>query len=162
MSVIDSRVSSFVRSEVFSHTFRDGMALVERTANYLDGEGREASRQLARHAALAYANASMRLTTHLMQSASWLLALRAVRDGDMAVEEAADPKYRLAPRERRAPSMVEVPLPNDLADIINAAEQLYDRIRRLDGELFNAGAPGLDGPDIASQLRSLREAFGDA
>ncbi|HNR77466.1 MAG TPA: DUF1465 family protein, partial [Parvularculaceae bacterium] len=42
---------TFVQSEVFARTFREGMSLVEETANYLDGEGREASKSLSRSAA---------------------------------------------------------------------------------------------------------------
>ena len=61
---------SFVQSELFARTFREGMALVEETANYLDGEGRKSAKTLSRSGALAYASASMRLTTQLMQIAS--------------------------------------------------------------------------------------------
>ena len=63
--------------------FREGMALVETTANYLDGQGRVDSRGLKQSGALAYASESMRLTTRLMQLASWLLLRRAVRNGEM-------------------------------------------------------------------------------
>ena len=59
------------------------MALVEETARYLDGKGREEARELPRKAAMLYAGESMRVTTRLMQAASWLLVQRAVRDGDM-------------------------------------------------------------------------------
>ena len=59
------------------------MALVEETARYLDGKGREESRDLPRKIAMLYAGESMRVTTRLMQAASWLLVQRAVHDGDM-------------------------------------------------------------------------------
>src|SRR6516225_4327360 len=57
-------------SQAFADLFRDGMALVEETASYLDGPGRKESKKLERTAALAYATESMRLTTRLMQLAS--------------------------------------------------------------------------------------------
>ncbi|HXI87913.1 MAG TPA: DUF1465 family protein, partial [Parvularculaceae bacterium] len=90
-----ANAAKFVQSELFARTFREGMALVEETANYLDGAGREASRALSRSGALAYAGSSMRLTTQLMQIASWLLVMRAVREGEMNFEEARDEKFRL-------------------------------------------------------------------
>ena len=62
-------------SQVFTDLFRDGMALVEETASYLDGAGRQDSKKLERAASLAYATESMRLTTRLMQLASWQLGL---------------------------------------------------------------------------------------
>ena len=70
-------------SQSFSTLFREGMALVEETAAYLDGPGRKESKSLERNAALAYATESMRLTTRLMQLASWLLLHRAVNEGEM-------------------------------------------------------------------------------
>jgi hypothetical protein len=47
-------------SQIFVDLFRDGMALVEETAAYLDGPGRQDSKKLERSAALAYATESMR------------------------------------------------------------------------------------------------------
>ena len=72
---------TFVSSDAFRAMFREGMLLVEETAAYLDGGGREESRLLPRDVALAYATESMRLTTRLMQIASWLLVQRAVAEG---------------------------------------------------------------------------------
>ncbi|HVU42365.1 MAG TPA: DUF1465 family protein, partial [Xanthobacteraceae bacterium] len=40
-------------SDAFRAMFREGMALVEETATYLDGEGRRESHQLARAVSLA-------------------------------------------------------------------------------------------------------------
>jgi hypothetical protein len=91
-------ISDFARSELFDRTFQEGMDLVEETAGYLDGSGRQESKLLARSAALAYAAESMRLTTRLMQVASWLLVQRAVREGDMPAENACD---ELSPGRRR-------------------------------------------------------------
>src|SRR5687768_14435854 len=92
-------IQDFARSELFERTFQEGMDLVEQTAGYLDGAGRQASKQLARTTALAYASESMRLTTRLMQVASWLLVQRAVREGDMAAASACEERYRLAAEE---------------------------------------------------------------
>jgi regulator of CtrA degradation len=41
----------------------------------------------------------MRLTTRLMQIASWLLVQRAVREGDMAATEASQERYRIRESE---------------------------------------------------------------
>src|ERR1700691_3197241 len=74
-------------SQVFATLFRDGMALVEETASYLDGSGRLESKKLERSASLVYATESMRLTTRLMQLASWLLLHRAVKEGEMTLAQ---------------------------------------------------------------------------
>src|SRR3954447_8610362 len=82
-------------SQHLAHLFRDGMALVEETASYLDGPGRQESKKLARAAALAYATESMRLTTRLMQLASWLLLHRAVKEGEMSLAQANKEKAKV-------------------------------------------------------------------
>ena len=60
-------------SSQFKALYGEGMSLVEETASYLDGSGRAASKVLPRVASVLYAAESMRLTTRLMQMASWLL-----------------------------------------------------------------------------------------
>lgn len=151
--------ATFVHSEVFARTFREGMTLVEDTANYLDGEGREASKALGRDAALAYAGASMRLTTQLMQIASWLLVLRAVREGEMALNEAADAKYRIDADPESHRDYLAEGLPEHLVLLIDNARQLFARIRRLDTNLFGDEAADNES-DAAGQQRALLKAFG--
>src|ERR1700710_3241494 len=87
-------VKDFAASELFDRTFQEGMDLVEETAAYLDGSGRQDSKLLSRNAALAYAAESMRLTTRLMQVASWLLVQRAVKEGEMEAQAACAENYR--------------------------------------------------------------------
>src|SRR5947199_9071070 len=82
-------------SQAFSGLFREGMALVEETAAYLDGPGRDESKELERNGALAYATESMRLTTRLMQLASWLLLHRAVNEGEMSLAQANKEKAKV-------------------------------------------------------------------
>jgi regulator of CtrA degradation len=82
-------------SQAFSAYFREGMALVEETAAYLDGPGRQDAKKLERAAALAYATESMRLTTRLMQLASWLLLHRAVNEGEMSLAQASREKKKV-------------------------------------------------------------------
>src|SRR6058998_325164 len=86
-------------SDAFKNLFREGMLLVEEAAAYLDGDGRDDSKMLPRSEALAYAAESMRLTTRLMQLASWLLLQRAVNEGEMSLAQASreKAKVKLAP-----------------------------------------------------------------
>src|SRR3984893_13108829 len=70
-------------SQNFSQLFRDGMKLVEETAAYLDGPGRQESKKLDRSSSLAYATESMRLTTRTMQLAASLPLHRAGYEGEM-------------------------------------------------------------------------------
>src|ERR671931_1475227 len=114
-------------SQAFADLFRDGMALVEQTAAYLDGPGRQESKKLTRNAALAYATESMRLTTRLMQLASWLLLHRAVKEGEMSLAQAnkEKTKVKLSLGDRAAEDTVAL-LPTKLADLIDRSLALLD------------------------------------
>jgi regulator of CtrA degradation len=150
---------SFTGSALFEKTFDEGMALVEETARYLDGGGREASRDLPRKAAMLYAGESMRVTTRLMQAASWLLVQRAVHDGDMEADAASSDRYRLGSKEiclgKSADSVESLPLA--LRDLLERSDNLYRRIARLDDVLFGKGAPT---SGARGQQDALAQAFG--
>ncbi|MGJ3263909.1 MAG: DUF1465 family protein [Salinarimonas sp.] len=155
---------TFVHSDAFRALFRDGMALVEETAAYLDGDGREESRTLPRQAALTYASESMRLTTRLMQIASWLLVQRAVAEGEITAEEALKEKtrVRLARQESASPLFDAAALPERLKELIGASVRMHARIVHLDGVLSEAAAdpkPAADSP-VAMQQWLIRSAFG--
>ena len=152
-------LQNFTASALFERTFSEGMSLVEECARYLDGRGRDESRQLARKAALVYAGESMRVTTRLMQAASWLLIQRAVQEGDMTAEDAASDRYRLGAREicmgRREDGVSD--LPRKLIDLLERSESLYKRIARLDEVLFRQPkAPS----GLKNHLARLEAAFG--
>ena len=124
-------------SQAFAELFRDGMALVEETATYLDGPGRQQSKKLERAAALAYATESMRLTTRLMQLASWLLLHRAVKEGEMSLAQASKEKtkVKLSVGEPGDPSTIKL-LPQRLRDLIERSRKLNDQVRRLDSNIY--------------------------
>ncbi len=126
--------SRFTASEQFDKVFKEGMALVEETANYLDGPGRQDARALDRHGAVAYATESMRLTTRLMQLASWLLLQRAIGTGEMSPEEARKEKHRISLTDiGRGHSLNGADqLPAALLDIIERSLSLHQRVMKLD------------------------------
>ena len=153
-------VRDFARSELFERTFQEGMELVEETAAYLDGVGRKESKLLSRNAAMAYAGESMRLTTLLMNIASWLLVQRAVREGDMAVTEACQDRYRVKADPGREPGEPWQELPQGLLDLLDRSERLHERILHLDRRMY-LEADGVETPNpVQSQMERLRSAFG--
>ena len=150
-------------SQAFADLFRDGMALVEETATYLDGPGRAESKRLERAAALAYATESMRLTTRLMQLASWLLLHRAVKEGEMSLAQAdkEKSKVKLSTADTHDPNNVEL-LPDTLSVLIERSQKLQIKVRRLDSTIHNRiaadQAPSIN--PVEHQLGLLKAAFG--
>jgi regulator of CtrA degradation len=147
-------------SQSFAGLFRDGMGLVEETAAYLDGPGRKESKSLQRNAALAYATESMRLTTRLMQLASWLLLHRAVNEGEMSLVQASQEKtkVKLSAGEPPDAEMARL-LPQKLRDLIDRSLKLSERVRRLDATIHSAGLPKSPVNPVEHQVGLLRAAF---
>ena len=150
-------------SQAFSGLFKEGVALVEETASYLDGEGRQDSKKLERSAALAYATESMRLTTRLMQLASWLLLHRAVKEGEMSLAQAnkEKTKVKLATTDTHDPNNVEL-VPEKLRSLIERSLALQGKVRRLDNTIHNRVSPDQPpaGNPVERQLGLLKAAFG--
>ena len=148
-------------SQIFATLFRDGMALVEETATYLDGAGRQESKKLERSAALVYATESMRLTTRLMQLASWLLLHRAVKEGEMTLAQASKEKskVRLAACDPGDAKSIAL-LPGKLQELIVRSVKLQAEVRRLDATM-HASAPlqVAVGNPVERQLGLLKAAF---
>ena len=154
-------IRDFAGSELFERTFQEGMDLVEETAAYLDGSGRQESKLLSRNAALAYASQSMRLTTRLMQVASWLLVQRAVREGGMAPEAACEEGYRLGAEHDPDGAARSQELPASLNVLLDRSERLFERVRHLDRRMYVEAAPEIEpAHPIQEQLERLRNAFG--
>ena len=159
----DDVIQDFARSELFERTFQEGMELVEETASYLDGEGRQESKLLSRNAALAYAAESMRLTTRLMQVASWLLVQRAVREGDMAPASACEDRYRLNAEDVSRggdPDSARGELPRGLTGLADRAERLYERVRHLDKRMYLESQTAEPSNPVLGQMDRLKSAFG--
>jgi regulator of CtrA degradation len=148
-------------SQIFATLFRDGMALVEETATYLDGSGRNESKKLERSAAMVYATESMRLTTRLMQLASWLLLHRAVKEGEMTLAQASKEKskVRLAACDPGDAKSIAL-LPGKLQELIVRSVKLQAEVRRLDATM-HASAPlqVAVGNPVERQLGLLKAAF---
>ena len=153
-------LAKFTSSEQFEKTFREGMALVEETANYLDGEGRIDSKLLDRTGAIAYATESMRLTTRLMQMASWLLLQRAIAANELSPSDMNREKLRI--------NLVEIGrgtalkgaelLPTALNDLVERSLRLLERIRKLDAMLTPAADNDAQSP-VLTQINMLQRAL---
>ena len=153
----------YAQSDQFKAVFQEGMALVEATAAYLDGDGRRDARALEQDVALAYASESMRLTTRLMQLASWLLIRRAVTEGEMTRDEAQQQKNRVqlqAANDVERCDEFEV-LPTSLKDLVETTNRLLTRIIKIDrmlGEEPMVSESTNDNP-LGDQIARISAAF---
>lgn len=154
----------FQASAQFDRVFKEGMALVERTAAYLDGDGRKAAKALSGQATVLYTTESMRLTTRLLDLASWLLIRRALKDGEITEAEAQKKRARVKLQSLGRPSHIRgfSELPDGLQKLIDESFALHDRIVQLDLAMASPGdeLPALlPSNPVGAQLSLLRQAF---
>jgi regulator of CtrA degradation len=162
-----SFVEKLAGSEAFGMMFKEGMSLVEEAAAYLDGAGRDEAKALPRAEALAYAAESMRLTTRLMQIASWLLLQRAVNQGELTRSQAASDRHRVKLHQQELASSQDIfqRLPQRLRDLALHSLRLQARIIHLD-QLIYTSPQAVPVPAVSAapspvqeQLARLRDAF---
>lgn len=154
-------------SQSFKPLYNEGMSLVEQAAEYLDGKGRSEAKKLSRLAATLYAAESMRLTTRLMQVASWLLLQRAANSGEMTRDQVASEKTKVrldtASAHDEATGWAE--LPTEFRDLVNRSLSLQTRVRRLDEEIYGSNVRHLappaprDGSPVSDQISLLKTVF---
>ena len=154
---------AYAQSDTFRMLFKEGMTLVEEAADYLDGPGRTAARKLPRPASIVYATESMRLTTRLMQLASWLLLHRSVREGDMTAERAREEKKKI--QLEKLSTAMDGPgwdeLPEAFRELIGRSLALQKRVERIDVALLEEGQPEPTDNPVSAQLRDLAAALRD-
>ena len=155
----------FINSDQFRQVFAEGMGLVEEAAGYLDGPGRKEARDLPSDVSFAYATESMRLTTRLMQMASWLLIRRAVNEGEMSEVQADEEEHRVKLQTvghmSRAENFDE--LPERLRELVERSLHFYQRIIKLDAMLKEQrkSKNGDNGTSpLNSQLERLHSVYG--
>jgi regulator of CtrA degradation len=148
-------------SQHFAALFRDGMALVDETASYLDGSGRLESKKLELGVGGVYATESLRLTNRLMHLASWLLLHRAVKEGEITLGQASKEKSKVSlaacvPGDAKSLAL----LPAKLQELIARSAKLQIEVRRLDATMHAVTAPTIaaDNP-VGRQLGLLKAAF---
>lgn len=156
-----------VFSQSFKPLYDEGMGLVERTAEYLDGKGRLEAKKLSRLGATLYAAESMRLTTRLMQIASWLLLQRAANSGEMTRDQVASEKskVRLDTASAHSEAAGWSELPDDFLDLVNRSLRLQSLVRRMDEEIYGNGGTVHGQPansrsnPVSDQITLLKTAF---
>lgn len=155
----------YAESENFSAIFEEGMSLVEATAAYLDGDGRAEAKALEPSVSLVYATESMRLTTRLMQLASWLLIRRAVNEGEMSPEQAYEErnKVKFQKSSGNVEEKVYAALPQRLRELNDASLNLHRRVITIDNLLkaeLEKTPNDTVNPALGEQMSRLTQAFG--
>ena len=156
-----------VFSQRFKPLYSQGMQLVEEAATYLDGDGRAAAKGLSRVASTLYAAESMRLTTRLMQVASWLLLQRAANSGEMTREQVASEKAKVTLDTVSADDATAGwnELPEAFRDLVRRSLDMQRLVKRMDAEIYGPAPEAQEegpatGNPVSDQINLLKTAFG--
>lgn len=156
-----SNAAAFAASDQFFRIYDQSMAMVREAADYLELEGVIDRQNLSQQMGAIYACESMRLTTRLMQISAWLLAMRAVRQGELQAGDIESRGFRLGAKEvcLSGPVRGAGLLPVRLIDMLGTSRRLYEQVARLDHLLFgNTGRQPAHNPVVA-QLSRIEQAF---
>jgi regulator of CtrA degradation len=122
---------AFMTARLVDSLYVEAMLLADEARSYFDGFGRDTRDGLEPMQRVAFSCESLKVTTRLMHSVAWLLTQRAIAAGDLRPAIASSRLGRAMPSEVSTLAH----LPDEARQIINASEDLYDRIARMDGKM---------------------------
>lgn len=121
----------------FSRTFNDAVALAVEARNYIAAYGLGEKSQLPVQVRLQASYQAMRVTSRLTQAIAWLLAQKAVFQGEMTERDLASDAYALSGgtlcSDPSGPELEELPRP--LRSLLKRSHNLYQRVERLDAQV---------------------------
>jgi regulator of CtrA degradation len=119
-------------TEFFGKTYGEAMSLLVEARDYLAHREPIDRAALVVEDRLRFCSETMRLTSRLTQLMAWLLAQRAVYEGEISQERALDGHSALAALDICMRDEAAEMLPQRLASLLDRSHRLYIRVARLD------------------------------
>ena len=117
--------------KIIDSLYVEAMVLADEARSYFDRNGREERLALDAIARVGFSCESLKVTTRLMQVIAWLLTQRAVEAGELSPAQARAQARRLGDAAESDPAAIQK-LPAGAAHLVQASQELYARVRRLD------------------------------
>jgi regulator of CtrA degradation len=119
-------------TEFFGKTYGEAMSLLIEARDYLTHREPIDRSALVAEDRLRVCSETMRLTSRLTQVMAWLLAQRAVYEGEISQDRALEGHGALAGVEICMRDEGTEDLPQRLASLLDRSRRLYIRVARLD------------------------------
>jgi regulator of CtrA degradation len=133
--IIDSQTG--LTRKVIDSLYVEAMVLADEARSYFDRISREERDHLDPVLRVSFSCESLKVTTRLMHIIAWLLTHRAVASGEMDPIAALSPNLRLNAMVQSDKAMVPQ-LPQEAISLIEASNDLYDRVKRIDAKLVTS------------------------
>ncbi|ABQ66943.1 DUF1465 family protein [Rhizorhabdus wittichii] len=137
-----------LRGRLVNSLYTEAMLLADEARGYFEHRGRDDREALDPLARVTLSCESLKVTSRLMHVLAWLLTERAIELGQMSDEEAAAAARRLGDATP-SDAISTAGLPPAAIALIDASQDLYARVRRLEVE------PPVDVAPAASPALSL-------
>lgn len=126
---------------LIARTYDEALALTREVRDYIATQAAADKAALDHDTQLVASCEEMRVTARMTQVMAWLMLQRAVNDGELGRDRAAEPDNRLGGLDTclAEPAIDPAALPERLADLLARSRGLYERIQRLDMMLEPAG-----------------------
>jgi regulator of CtrA degradation len=119
-------------TEFFGKTYGEAMSLLVEARDYLAHREPIDRGALVMEERLRFCSETMRLTSRLTQIMAWLMAQRAVYEGEIPPERALEGHDALAALEICMRDGAAAQLPQRLSSLLERSRRLYIRVARLD------------------------------
>jgi regulator of CtrA degradation len=153
MSIVEARTR--MTPKLIDSLYVEAMVLADEARSYFDRNGREDRLALDPIGRVGFSCESLKVTTRLMQVIAWLLTQRAVEAGELSPSQARRDLRRLGEAAESDAAVIER-LPPGAAGLVQASQELYARVRRLDEGSGLAEPPS---SPARSLLNRLERAF---
>ena len=128
-----------LRGRLVNSLYTEAMLLADEARAYFDHQGRADREALDPITRVSLSCESLKITTRLMHVLAWLLTERAIELGQMDAAEAAAAARRLGDATASDAASVDG-LPAPAIALIDASQDLYARVRRLETEEPESGS----------------------
>lgn len=151
----DTDPHSKLTSKLVDSLYVEAMVLADEARSYFDSAARDDRMALDPVDRVGFSCESLKVTTRLMHIIAWLLTQRAVAAGELTRSQAAESERRLGEGPTSDAALLPR-LPQPAVDLIQATEELYERVRRLEDGSFADAPTGSPARSLLSRLeRSL-------
>jgi regulator of CtrA degradation len=121
--------------------YMDAIVLADEARFFFDQQGETQRIELSELERVDFACESLKVTTRIMHVIAWLLTQRAISYGELSEAVRLEEKHRLGAAARTT-TMLRETFKADMAMLIIASEDLYDRTARLEQQLLDRASQG--------------------
>lgn len=125
---------------LIDNLYVEAMVLADEARSFFDQRADEHRILLDNRGRVDFACEALKATTRLMHVIAWLLTQRAILNGELPTYAREEDAHRLGLAAPTDPVIAEQFRP-DMATLIVASEDLYDRVARLESQLLGR-SPG--------------------